>query len=74
MAHCAGGQECDTFDRFGAIDDWVDRGKAPEWLIALRVGKARFVRSRPLRAYPWVARHGAKGDTREAANFACKKE
>ncbi len=74
MAHCAGGQGCDTFDKLGAIDGWVDHGNAPERIIASKVNGADVVRSRPLCAYPAVAKYKGEGDTGDAANFVCAGE
>jgi feruloyl esterase len=50
MAHCAGGRGCDTFNKLGAIDDWVDRGKAPERIIASKISEVTFPRSSQTRA------------------------
>jgi len=74
MAHCAGGQGCDTFDKLAAIDDWVERGDPPERLVASRVEDGKVVRRRPLCAYPAVARYRGAGDTRDASSFSCTKD
>lgn len=58
---------------FDALVDWVERGKAPERIIASQdLGKGR-ARSRPLCAFPKVARWTGRGSTDEAANFDCVK-
>ncbi|HET6440611.1 MAG TPA: tannase/feruloyl esterase family alpha/beta hydrolase, partial [Anaeromyxobacter sp.] len=74
MAHCAGGQGCDTFDKLGAIDDWVEHGDPPERLVSSRVEDGKVVRRRPLCAYPAVARYRGAGDTRDAGSFGCVRE
>jgi feruloyl esterase len=71
MAHCYGGAGCDTFDKLGVIDAWVDRGQSPERVVAVRVSAGKVVRSRPLCAYPAVARYTGSGNAANAANFAC---
>jgi feruloyl esterase len=54
-----------------AIIDWVERGKAPESIIASRVVNQQVVRTRPLCPYPQVARYSGQGSIDEAANFRC---
>ena len=71
MNHCAGGSGCDTFDKLGAIDDWVARGRAPGRIRASRIEGGKVVRTRPLCAYPEVARYKGSGSTDDAANFSC---
>jgi feruloyl esterase len=74
MGHCTGGAGCDTFSKLGAIDAWVDHGTAPERLVAARIEDGKVVRTRPLCAYPLVARYNGSGDTNEANNFSCTPE
>lgn len=74
MNHCAGGAGCDTFDKLGAIDDWVARGRAPGRIPASRIEAGKVVRTRPLCAYPEVARYKGAGSTDDAANFSCAVE
>ncbi|MFW7266442.1 tannase/feruloyl esterase family alpha/beta hydrolase [Gluconacetobacter sp. Hr-1-5] len=71
MGHCYGGAGCDTFSKLGAIDDWVTQGHTPEKLIAARVSDGRVVRTRPLCAWPNVARYDGHGDMDDAGSFAC---
>lgn len=73
MGHCFGGPGCDTFDKLGAIDAWVDRGVAPERITASRVEGGRVVRTRPLCAAPRVAHYDGAGDVDGAASFACSE-
>lgn len=67
MNHCAGGDGTDKFDGISALDQWVERGKAPDQIIASRPG-----RTRPLCPYPQSAAYKGTGSTDEAANFVCK--
>jgi feruloyl esterase len=87
MAHCAGGPGATHFstatrdseppvsdakhDMAVALQDWVEKGTAPENLIATRYGKDHQVLfQRPLCVYPKVAHYqGGPPDT--AASFAC---
>jgi hypothetical protein len=71
MSHCGGGIATDRFDAVTALVDWVEKGKAPDVIRAARVVDNHEVRSRPLCAYPQVARYTGHGSTDEAANFSC---
>jgi len=69
MRHCAGGQSLDQFDMLGAVVNWVEKGVAPDSVIAK--GKAFPGRTRPLCAYPKHAQYSGHGNADEAANFNC---
>jgi feruloyl esterase len=71
MAHCAGGVGPDRHDPVTAIIDWVEKGKAPDTIIASKVVNGQTVRTRPLCPYPQVARYKGTGSIDEAANFSC---
>lgn len=72
MAHCRGGEYAlDQFDLLSAVTDWVEKGKAPDSVIA--TGKAFPGRSRPLCAYPKYAQYTGNGDPEDAKNFVCKE-
>ena len=51
--------------------DWVEKGKAPDSIVATRVVNNQVVRTRPLCPYPQVARYSGSGSIDDAANFAC---
>jgi feruloyl esterase len=69
MLHCAGGQATDRFDMLTAIQEWVEKGNAPEQVIAS--GNAFPGRTRPLCPYPKVARYRS-GNPEDATSFACQ--
>jgi hypothetical protein len=71
MGHCAGGVATDRFDAVTALVDWVEKGKAPDSIRAARIVNNKEVRSRPLCAYPEVARYSGEGSIDDAANFRC---
>ena len=60
----------DHFDMLGAVVKWVEKGDAPESVIA--TGKAFPGRSRPLCPYPKHAQYSGHGGTNDAANFSCQ--
>jgi Tannase and feruloyl esterase len=71
MGHCGGGVATDRFDAVTALVDWVEKGKAPDVIRAARVVNKQEVRSRPLCAYPNIARYAGQGSIDAAANFRC---
>jgi feruloyl esterase len=64
--------------------NWVEKGQAPEQVVAKARGTGANVvntelpatwgaaRTRPLCTYPKVARYNGTGDVENAANFSCK--
>src|SRR5215470_5582787 len=82
MQHCAGGPGVTTFGQLGfgaspsdaqhniylALEQWVEKGVAPEKLIASgQAGKL----TRPLCPFPQSAKYKGSGETNDAANFSC---
>jgi feruloyl esterase len=72
MGHCSGGEGPDTFDKVKALEDWVERGKAPARIEASHSANGKVDRTRPLCPYPQVARYSGSGSSDDAANFVCK--
>jgi len=82
MQHCGGGAGPNTFGQFGvaqgdarsniaaALEKWVETGAAPEEIVATKKTSSA-VRTRPLCAYPRVAKYKGTGSTDEAGNFDC---
>lgn len=68
VLHCSGGPGPDQFDTLSALENWVENGKTPTSMLAT---KANGKMSRPLCAYPQVARYLGQGDTLDAKNFQC---
>jgi Tannase and feruloyl esterase len=71
MGHCSGGPGPNTLDALAPLETWVEHGGAPEKIIASRLTNRVADRTRPLCAYPQVARWTGKGSTDDAANFTC---
>ena len=84
MNHCRGGPATDQFDMLSALVDWVERGRAPERVVANARGPSNATpntelpaawasdRSRPLCPYPRVARYRGQGDVERADSFECR--
>jgi Tannase and feruloyl esterase len=74
MAHCGGGPATDQYDCLTSIVDWVERGAAPDRIIARAGASTPWPgRTRPLCPYPLVARHAGSGDVENAASFVCHR-
>ena len=71
MAHCGGGIGPDRHDPVTAMIGWVEKDKAPASMVASRVVDNKVVRTRPLCAYPQVARYSGQGSIDDATNFRC---
>jgi len=71
MAHCGGGTGPSTFDALGAVEAWVEHGTAPDRLVASHSTAGVVDRTRPLCAYPKVARYRGAGSIDAAENFTC---
>jgi len=90
MQHCGGGPGPSSFgetgfsgtvgdarhDIYSALERWVEKGTAPDYLIATKyvsdLNPARGVKmTRPLCPYPQIAKYKGNGDTNDAGNFAC---
>ena len=75
MAHCSGGPATDQFDGFGALVDWVEKGSAPDHIVAKAGPNSPWPgRTRPLCSYPKVARYTGSGSIEDAANFVCQSQ
>ena len=72
MGHCGGGEGPNTFDMLGALEQWVERGKTPDQIVASHSTGGTVDRTRPLCPYPQVATYTGAGSTDEAASFICR--
>lgn len=72
MGHCQGGPGTDVFDKVAALDQWVESGIKPQSIVASHMTGTTTDRTRPLCAYPLVARYSGSGSTDEAKNFRCQ--
>jgi feruloyl esterase len=85
LYHCFGGDGPAEFDVLTPLMTWVEGGQAPEQIVAGRpvggepagplgapasAGPQRFERTRPVFAYPQVARYVGHGSIDDAANFS----
>jgi feruloyl esterase len=81
MDHCFGGEGAFVVDWLTAMEEWVEQGRTPDVLDAAHppampgppgappAQSQPF--TRPLCAYPLVAKYMGNGDDADAANFEC---
>jgi len=67
MGHCGGGPGVNTFDSIGTLENWVERGAAPDQML----GKGAEGLTRPMCPYPQYAKYKGTGDLKDGANWAC---
>lgn len=86
MGHCGGGSGATSFgnqgapppvvdadhDLLAALDRWVERGVAPDRIVAARVVSGVVTRTRPLCPYPRRAVHRGAASADDAASFVCR--
>lgn len=84
--HCVGGPGTDSFggsggeahvvdpghDMLSALTAWVEQGRPPERIVAAKRVDDRVIRTRPLCAWPRVARYDGRGDSDQATSFTCE--
>jgi len=70
MTHCSGGPSTDEFDMLTAIQEWVEKARAPERILAR--GPSFPNVTRPLCPYPTIARYTG-GDPQSESSFTCKE-
>jgi hypothetical protein len=60
------------FDPLTALEAWVEKGEAPQSLLATKRDKdGKTLWTRPLCPYPQRAKYAGTGDQNDAASFAC---
>jgi len=85
MGHCSGGPSTDQFDMLTALVNWVEKGQAPDSIVASARGPGNAAganvdvpstwsaaRTRPLCPYPLVARYKGSGSIESADGFVCQ--
>jgi feruloyl esterase len=84
MNHCSGGPATDKFDMLDPLVAWVEGGTAPDSVVASARGAGAAVvntglpadwsatRTRPLCAWPFVAKYKGSGDLESASSFSCQ--
>jgi hypothetical protein len=73
MLHCAGGPGPDRVDWTAVLDAWVEKGSAPDRVIASKSTGGKTVRTRPLCGYPLRAIYRGTGSIDDESSFTCGK-
>jgi len=72
MGHCGGGPATDGYDAFTSLVAWVEQAKAPDRIEARANPMSLWPgRTRPLCAFPKVARYKGSGSLEDSGSFAC---
>ena len=73
MTHCSGGPATDNYDAIQAMVDWVEKGVAPDRILAKALPTNAWFpnRTRPLCPYPQFAKYKGSGSLEDAENFTC---
>jgi feruloyl esterase len=72
VEHCFGGPGPSWVNFLDEIDRWVETGDAPDQITAYWLDETmQPAGSRPVCAYPQIARYDGEGDTRDASSFSC---
>ena len=70
MGHCQGGPGPNSWDKLSALVDWVEKGKAPDYLVATHSSDEVVDNERKLCAYPEIAAYtGPAGGENDPANW-----
>lgn len=59
------------FDALGALDSWLDAGRAPGTLEAVDINPDNHQRRRPMCVFPSWPRYNGTGDMNAASSFSC---
>lgn len=74
--HCVGGPGADRIGMLDALVAWVERGAAPDRIVASRISERQddtvVEFERPLCAYPQLAVYEGAGDPNDADSFSCR--
>lgn len=70
MNHCGGGYALDNIDPLTALENWVEKSQAPDFLAAR--GKAFPGKEQPLCPYPQTTQYNGAGDINDIHSYHCK--
>lgn len=69
MGHCGGGEGASNVDYVSYLEDWVEKGRAPDAVVATHNGPDGSKFARPVYPYPIQARYKGVGDSASAESF-----
>jgi feruloyl esterase len=71
MQHCAGGDGPSAFDTLTALEQWVEKGNAPEAISATHSTNNTVDRTMPLCKFPEQAHYKGSGDVKSGSSWSC---
>ena len=67
--HCGGGPGLTEFDAMTLLENWVEKGQAPDVMLASHKVNGVTERTRPIYPYPILARYSGNGDPKQPSSF-----
>jgi len=74
MQHCVGGSGPNTFDTLSALENWVEKGVAPDAIPATHLTNNVVDRTMPLCPFPAQARYKGSGNVTDTSNWSCPQK
>ena len=74
MQHCESGAGPSSFETLGAIENWAERGIAPEAIPATHSTNNAVDRTMPLCKFPEQAHYKGSGDVKSASSWSCPEK
>jgi feruloyl esterase len=71
MQHCSGGTGPNSFDTLTPLENWVERGIAPESLLATHRTEGVVDRTMPICMFPRQAEYRGSGNVNDASTWSC---
>jgi len=71
MQHCETGAGPNTFDTLSALENWAERGVAPDAIPATHSANNAVDRTMPLCKFPEQAHYKGSGDVNSVASWSC---
>ena len=71
MQHCVTGDGPNSFDTLTALENWAERGVAPDAIPATHSTNEAVDRTMPLCKFPEEAHYKGSGDPKSVANWSC---
>ena len=71
MQHCVLGMGPNSFDTLSAMEQWVEKGIAPDAIPATHLANAVADRTMPLCKFPEEAHYKGAGDLKNMGNWSC---
>jgi feruloyl esterase len=71
MQHCETGAGPNTFDTLSALENWAERGIAPDAIPATHSANNAVDRTMPLCKFPEQAHYKGSGEVNSVASWSC---